>query len=75
MTQQKMDQLTEIEGFDEGIDMLEECQLEGSVPCICMNPDCKHVEYWEPDTRNALCGECKTYTVTSCMELAIDGYS
>jgi hypothetical protein len=69
----KLEELAEIEGFDDFIDMLEEVQDAGSVPCICTNEGCSHVEHWEPDCNNARCSDCNTDTMMSCIEFMIAG--
>ena len=63
-----IDDLLTIEGFDDIIDMLEANKDDGSVPCICEY--CGTIEYWEQDTRNAVCLECGRRTVQSCFVLA-----
>ena len=69
----KLKRLAKIEGFDDPIDMLVKFQLEGAVPCICMNEECDSVEHWEPDCRDAQCPVCHTPTMKSCIELMIEG--
>jgi len=62
-----MEQLLEVEGFDEPIELLEAYQDEGAVPCICTH--CGMIEYWEPDARDVLCLQCGRRTVQSCFVL------
>jgi len=66
----KLQELTESEGFEHFVDMLEEFQDDSCVPGICMNSGCDSTYYYEPDSTTGYCESCGTNTVKSCMVLA-----
>ena len=70
MEQSKLDTLTQEEGHDHFVDMLEEYQDESLIPGICMNPNCDATYHYEPDSETGWCDVCKTNTVKSCFVLA-----
>jgi hypothetical protein len=68
--QQKLELLSEIEGYENSDMMLQDSMMDSIVPGICMNDSCSATYSYEPDSRNGWCGECKTKTVESCLSLA-----
>jgi hypothetical protein len=65
----KLDQLTEIVGYDDPLEMFEEFVCDSVCPGICMNPDCDYTNEVEPDCTNGWCEVCNTQTVKSGMVL------
>lgn len=68
--QEKLQLLCENEGYDSPEEMMEEYQLAGAVPAICINPDCDYCDFMEPDQDRGYCEECDTNTLKSCFILA-----
>lgn len=66
----KLQELAEIEGFGEPMDMLEANSTDSVVPGICMNDGCSYTTGVEPDCYNGWCENCNEGTVKSCMILA-----
>lgn len=66
----KLDELIDIEGFDDLMEALQEWSSDSVVPGICCNDNCNNVEDVEPDCRDGWCSECSTNTVQSGMVLA-----
>lgn len=66
----KLQQLTEIEGYSDPIDMIEEHFTDTMCPGICVNPECDYTTSVEQDCRAGWCEECGTQTVVSAFELA-----
>ena len=67
--QQKLETLSEIEGYESYDEMIMEYGMSSIVPGICMNDGCSATYMYEPDQRKGWCGECKTKTVESCLSL------
>lgn len=65
----KLETLTEYEGFDDPVEMMEAYAFDSLVPAICMAPDCDYTTHYEPDQDAGHCEECLTNTVTSCLIL------
>lgn len=68
--EQKLQTLAESEGYDNVDRMLHDVFNSGTVPGICMNPDCEATYNYEPDQDRGWCEECQTNTVKSCFVLA-----
>ena len=66
----KLQQLTEIEGFLTSDALIEEYIHEGAVPGICKNPNCDYTTEVEPDQDKGYCENCNTNTVVSALVLA-----
>ena len=66
----KLATLSDSEGFDDPMHMLESIGLSDSVPAICMNEDCDYSTELEPDATKGWCECCQTRTVTSALVLA-----
>lgn len=62
-----LEQLAEIEGFDDGFDLLEAVAIDSVVPGICK---CGYSVEVEPDSSEGWCEECQTNTVKSALILA-----
>lgn len=67
--EEKLQQLAEIEGAEDGLALVEEHGIDSVVPGICMNDGCDYTVGVEPDAREAWCEECNTGSVASCMVL------
>ena len=67
--EEKLQTLTDSEGFDDPLTMVEEFFNEGTVPGICMNDDCDYTAHYEPDQDRGWCELCGTNTVKSAMVL------
>ena len=70
MNQSKLEQLTNYEGYDDDLAMLERAMFDGVAPGICTNEGCDYTCTVEPDSDEGWCEECETNTVTSCLMLA-----
>lgn len=68
--EEKISLLAKLEGAETVMSMLEEFDLEGAVPGICMNDGCEFTAYYEPDCDNGHCELCGTKTVKSAYVLA-----
>jgi len=69
LVDEKIRILTEIEGYDDPIELCEEVFNDGCCPGICMNEDCESTYSYEPDSTDGWCDECQTNTVKSLMIL------
>ena len=65
----KLQDLCEIEGYEDEMAMMEEFFDESCVPCICMNEGCDMTDHLEPDQDAGHCEECGTKTMKSFMIL------
>ncbi len=65
----KINDLADIYGYENDMEMLEEFAIESVVPGICTNEDCSYTTDVEPDAETGWCEECETGTVKSCMVL------
>jgi len=70
LEQSKLKTLTELEGYEHFVDMLDAVQDDSCIPGICMNPDCDATYSYEPDSTSGWCDSCETNSVKSCMVLA-----
>ncbi len=64
--------LTEEEGFDDPLALLEDSMIDSVVPGICVNPEnpeCSYICRVEPDQDKGYCESCKANTVKSCLVL------
>ncbi|TRZ48942.1 MAG: hypothetical protein D4S01_09530 [Dehalococcoidia bacterium] len=61
----KLDDLVDIEGYDDDMEMLEACGYDSVQPGICINVGCDYTAGVEPDCANGWCANCKTGTVQS----------
>jgi len=59
----KLQQLAEIEGFEDAYELLESVGHDSVNPGICINKECDYTTEVEPDCRNGYCEECGTQTV------------
>jgi len=67
---EKLELLTNLEGFEDTMDLLEENSVDSVVPGICVNEDCDYSCEIEPDSNSGWCEECNTNSVHSCLILA-----
>ena len=67
--QDKIQFLTDVEGYDSPEDMVSDYITESLVPAICVNEDCDFTEFMEPDQNEGYCEHCEENTVQSCMVL------
>lgn len=67
---QKLQQLAEIEGFDDPMELLQEAITDSVVPGICMEPGCDYTTGVEPDQGRGWCELCEKNSVKSCLVLA-----
>ena len=65
-----LQQLAEIEGFDDTLELLQEYSIESIVPGICTTPGCSYSNEVEPDQTEGWCEECQKGTVKSAFILA-----
>lgn len=70
MSAEKLQQLSELEGFDSVESMLESAIIDSVCPSICINRGCDYTSDMEPDQREGYCESCGTNTVQSCLVLA-----
>ena len=66
----KLQTLTEMEGYHDSMDMVEEAMFDGVAPGICKNPGCDYTTQVEPDSHDGWCECCEAGTVQSCLVLA-----
>ena len=66
----KLDQLADIEGFDDPMDMLEEATYDSVAAGICTTKGCDYTTTVEPDCDSGYCENCSTQTVASCLSIA-----
>jgi hypothetical protein len=66
----KLEQLTDIEGFDSSHDLLSEAVMDSICPGICMNEWCDYTTEVEPDQDVGWCEVCQANTVASALILA-----
>lgn len=69
-TQEKLQLLAELEGFDNITEMLKAAVFDSVAPSICMNANCDYTAEMEPDQREGYCELCETNSVKSCFILA-----
>ena len=65
----KMQELAEIEGFDDAIDFLEEFAHDSICPAICMNEGCSYTSMMEPDQDEGYCEDCGSNTLMAGTEM------
>ena len=70
MSQTKLGQLAESEGFESVDAMLLERGLDSMVPAICIDPNCDYTTGMEPDQSRGWCENCRKRTVASALVLA-----
>ena len=68
--QDLIQQLVEIEGFDDDLEMFEAYMSDSVVPGICITPECGYSVEVEPDQTEGWCELCEKGTVKSCLILA-----
>ena len=66
----KLDQLAEIEGFDNPQQMIEASIVDSVCPAICLNDGCDYTVEMEPDQDRGWCELCDEDTVASALILA-----
>jgi hypothetical protein len=66
----KLKKLSENEGFDTVIAMLEEATFDSVSPGICTKPGCGYSTEVEPDQDRGWCESCNEGTVASALVLA-----
>jgi hypothetical protein len=66
----KLDQLIEIEGYDDVVDLFATVLSDSVSPGICINPGCDCTTEVEPDQDRGYCESCRTQTVQSALILA-----
>ena len=64
----RLEELAEIEGYDDVQELLEAAVFESIVPAICT--ECGATYDLEPDAQDDLCDECDCEAVSSCLILA-----
>ena len=67
----KMDDLLDVEGYDNIDEAFDELMTDSVNPGICMNSGCDYTTTVEPDSREGWCEMCGTNTVRSFTELAL----
>ena len=65
-----LEQLTEIEGYSDQMEMLERATFDSVAPGICRNKGCDYTCEVEPDSASGYCEECGTNSVVSCLRVA-----
>lgn len=65
-----LQQLVEIEGFEDDLELLEAYSTDSVCPGICITPGCGYSNEVEPDQTEGWCEECQKGTVKSAMILA-----
>lgn len=70
LSQQKLQKLIEIEGYQDDIKLLEAIIFDSVSPAICMNLHCNYTAELEPDQRSGWCEECQANTMKSALVLA-----
>lgn len=65
----KLEQLAQIEGYTDTLDLLQDASIDSVNPGICTNPDCDYTTEVEPDQAHGYCENCCTYTVASPLVL------
>ncbi len=65
-----LQQLAEIEGFEDDLELLEAYGIDSVCPGICTTPGCGYTTEVEPDCQEGWCEECQKGTVKSAMILA-----
>jgi len=68
--EEKLNELTKLEGYDDPMDLLEENAIDSVCPGICVNDGCSYTTEVEPDSDSGWCENCGTNTVKSAMILA-----
>ena len=63
--------LTDYEGYDNPLDMIESSMFDEVCPGICMNEGCDYTTNVEPDSDSGWCESCNTNTVHSAITLAL----
>ena len=66
----KLQELAEIEGFEDSNELIEEYGFGAVVPGICVNSRCEYSTNVEPDCSGGYCEICGTQTVESALVLA-----
>lgn len=66
----KLQELTEIYGFEDPLNFLEDYITDSICPGICENEECDYTTEVEPDCTSGWCEECQSNTVVSGMILA-----
>lgn len=64
MNPEKAQQLCEIEGFSDDLELAEACTFDSIGPGICTNEGCEYTTDVEADCENGFCEECETHTVS-----------
>lgn len=65
LIEDKVQILCDQNGYNDVIQFAEDYINEGTIPGICMNPDCNFSADYEPDQDKGYCDDCGTQTVTS----------
>lgn len=58
-------ELLQLEGSTTLLDLAKQAEIEGAVPCICMNDGCDNTAAYEPDCTDGYCEICETNTMKS----------
>ena len=66
----KLDQLMEIEGYGDLVDLFAAVLSDSVSPGICINPGCDYTTEVEPDQDRGFCENCRSQTVQSALILA-----
>ena len=66
----KLQDLVELEGFVDELEMLGRATFDSVASGICINPGCDYTTNVEPDQDRGWCELCETNTVQSCLVLA-----
>jgi hypothetical protein len=67
----KLNDLIEVEGYEDAEDLMNEIMYDSVNPGICMNPGCDYTTTVEPDCHDGWCEFCETNTVKSATELLL----
>ena len=65
----KLDDLVRLSGYGSAEELAVSRGADATVPAICMNEGCDHVEDMEPDQKGGWCPDCGTTSVRSLLVL------
>ena len=70
LSQQKLKELVELEGYDDDTDLIAAAVADSVCPAICMNDGCDYTTEMEPDQAQGWCENCCTNSLKSALVLA-----
>ena len=65
-----LQEVADIYGYEDEMDMLEDCVTDSLVPCCCRNDNCEYTTELEPDCTNGWCEECREGSLVSVLIMA-----